>query len=51
MYISLTIFLFRSGFAFYFHLFSTVQETKAKKKYVCLMVTRQKNLGSVAIKK
>jgi hypothetical protein len=31
MYISLTIFLFRSGIAFYFHLFSTVQETKAKK--------------------
>ena len=27
MYISLTIFLFRSGIAFYFHLFSTVQVT------------------------
>ena len=39
MYISLTIFLFRSGIAFYFHLFSTVQVTvrpKKKKKYMCV---------------
>jgi hypothetical protein len=37
MYISLTIFLFRSGIAFYFHLFSTVQVTvRQKKKYVCV---------------
>ena len=49
MYISLTIFLFRSGIAFYFHLFSTVQVTvRPKKKYV-FMVTCQKNLGSVGI--
>jgi hypothetical protein len=37
MYISLTIFLFRSGIAFYFHLFSTVQVTVRPKKNVCLL--------------
>ena len=37
MYISLTIFLFRSGIAFYFHWFSTVQITvRPKKIYACL---------------
>ena len=50
MYISLTIFLFRSGIAFYFHLFSTVQvTTRPKKKYVCLQSHVKKNLGSVGI--
>ena len=50
MYISLTIFLFRSGIAFYFHLFSTVQVTVRPKKNICVfMVTCQKNLGSVGI--
>jgi hypothetical protein len=45
MYISLTIFLFRSGIAFYFHLFSTVQVTVRPKKIICVfMVTCQKNL-------
>ena len=37
MYISLTIFLFTSGIAFYFHLFSTVQVTVRPKKNVCLL--------------
>ena len=51
MYISLTIFLFRSGIAFYFHLYSTVQVTVRPKKIICVfMVTCQKNLGSVGIK-
>ena len=36
MYISLTIFLFRSGIAFYFHLFSTVQVTVRPKKNMCV---------------
>ena len=36
LYISLTIFLFRSGIAFYFHLFSTVQVTVRPKKYICV---------------
>jgi hypothetical protein len=36
MYISLTIFLFRSGIAFYFHLFSTVQVTVTPKKNMCV---------------
>ena len=49
MYISLTIFLFRSGIAFYFHLFSTVQITVRPKKKCVFMVTCQKNLGSVGI--
>ena len=52
MYISLTtcIFLFRSGIAFYFHLFSTVQVTaRPKKKNVCLQSDVKKNLGSVGI--
>jgi hypothetical protein len=49
MYISLTIFLFRSGIAFYFHLFSTVQVTARPKKNVCLQSDVQKNLGSVSI--
>jgi hypothetical protein len=45
MYISLTIFLFRSGIAFYFHLLSTVQVTVRPKKIICVfMVTCQKNL-------
>ena len=49
MYISLTIFLFRSGIVFYFHLFSTDQVTvRPKKKYVCLW-SRKKNLGLVGI--
>ena len=49
MYISLTIFLFRSGIVFYFHLFSTDQVTvRPKKKYVCSW-SRQKNVGSVGI--
>jgi hypothetical protein len=51
MYISLTIFLFRSGIAFYFHLFSTVQVTARPKKKCVFMITCQKNLGSVGIKK
>jgi hypothetical protein len=51
MYISLIIFLFRSGIAFYFHLFSTDQVTvRPKKNKYVLMVTCQKNLGSVGIK-
>ena len=50
MYISLTIFLFRSGIVFYFHLLSTVQITaRPKKKKIVLTVTFQKNLGSVGI--
>jgi hypothetical protein len=50
MYISLTIFLFRSGIAFYFHLFSTVQVTvRPTKKNVCLRSHVKKNLGSVGI--
>ena len=36
MYISLTIFLFRSGIAFYFHLFSTVQVTVRPKQKMCV---------------
>ena len=36
MYISLTIFPFRSGIAFYFHLFSTVQVTVRPKKKICV---------------
>ena len=45
-----TIFLFRSGIAFYFHLFSTVQVSVRPKKIICVvMVTCQKNLGSVDI--
>ena len=38
MYISLTIFLFRSGIAFYFHLLSTVQVTVRPKtnKNMCV---------------
>jgi hypothetical protein len=53
MYISLTIFLFRSGIAFYFHLLSTVQITvRPKKKKICVFtVTVKKILGSVGIKK
>jgi hypothetical protein len=52
MYISLTIFLFRSGIAFYFHLLSTVQITvRPKKKKICVFtVTVKKILGSVGIK-
>ena len=50
MYISLTIFLFRSDIAFYFHLFSTVQVTVRPKKICVFMVTCQKNQGSVCIK-
>ena len=48
MYISLTIFLFRSGIAFYFHLLSTVQITvRPKKKKICVFtVTLKKILGS-----
>jgi hypothetical protein len=44
MYISLAIFLFRSGIAFYFHLLSTVQVTaRPKKKKICVfMVTLKK---------
>ena len=50
MYISLTIFLFRYGIAFYFHLLSTVQVTVRPKKYICVFtVTFQINLGSVGI--
>jgi hypothetical protein len=42
-----TIFLFRSGIAFYFHLFSTVQVTVRPKKKICVFtVTFQKNLGN-----
>jgi hypothetical protein len=42
-YISLTIFLFRSGIAFYFHLYSTVQVTVRPKKIICVfMVTCRK---------
>jgi hypothetical protein len=36
MYISLTIFLFRSGIAFYFHFYSTVQVTVRPKKNMCV---------------
>jgi hypothetical protein len=36
MYISLTIFLIRSGIAFYFHLFSTVQVTVRPNKNMCV---------------
>ena len=50
IYISLTIFLFTSGIAFYFHLFSTVQVTVRPKKKCVFMVTCQKNLGSFGIK-
>jgi hypothetical protein len=50
MHISLTIFLFRSGIAFYFHLFSSSSHCKAKKKIYVFMVTCQKNLGLVGIK-
>ena len=52
MYISLTIFLSRSGIAFYFHLLSTVQITvRPKKKKICVFtVTLKKILGSVGIK-
>jgi hypothetical protein len=49
MYISLTIFLFRSGIAFYFQLLSTVQITVRPKKKCVFTVTFQKNLGSVGI--
>jgi hypothetical protein len=50
MYISLTIFLFRSGIAFYFHLFSTVQVTvRPKKKYVCLWSHVKKIYGRSAL--
>ena len=50
MYISLTIFLFKSGIAFYFHLLSTVQVTVRPKKKICVFtVTFKKNLGSVGI--
>ena len=50
MYISLTIFLFRSGIVFYFHLLSTVQITVRPEKKICVFtVTFQKNLGSVGI--
>ena len=49
MYISLTIFLFRSGIAFYFHLFSTDQVTVRPQKKCVFTVTLQKNLGSVGI--
>jgi hypothetical protein len=42
MYISLTNFLFRSGIAFYFHLFSTVQVTVRPKKKWVFTVTCQK---------
>jgi hypothetical protein len=49
MHISLTIFLFRSGIAFYFHLFSSSSHCKAKKKICVFMVTCQKNLGLVVI--
>jgi hypothetical protein len=50
MYICLTIFLFRSGIAFYFHLLSTVQITVRPKKYIYVFtVTFKKNLGSVGI--
>jgi hypothetical protein len=50
MYISLTIFLFRSGIAFYFHLLSTVLITVRPKKYIYVFtVTFKKNLGSVGI--
>jgi hypothetical protein len=51
MYISLTIFLFRSGIAFYFHLLSTGQVTVRPKKKCVFTVTIQKNLGSVCNKK
>ena len=47
MYISLTIFLFRSGIAFYFHLLSTGQVIVRPKKKCVFTVTLQKNLGSV----
>jgi hypothetical protein len=44
MYVCLTIFLFRSGIAFYFHLFSTVQDTvRQKNKNKMCVVTFQKN--------
>ena len=45
MYItsSLTIFLFRTGIAFYFHLFSTVQVTVRPKKKCVFMVTSAKS--------
>jgi hypothetical protein len=36
MYISLTIFLFRSGIAFYFHLFSSSGHCKAQKNNMCV---------------
>jgi hypothetical protein len=49
MYISLTIFLFRSGIAFYFHLLSTVQITVRPKKKNVFTITFQKKLGSVGI--
>ena len=50
MYISLTIFLFRSGIVFYFHLLSTVQITVRPEKKICVFtVTFPKNLGSVVI--
>ena len=50
MYISLTIFLFRSGIVFYFHLLSTVQITVRPEKKICVFtVTFQKYLGSVGI--
>jgi hypothetical protein len=52
MYISLTIFLFRSGIAFYFHLFSTVQVTvRPKKKCVCLWSHVKKTIGPVVSEK
>jgi hypothetical protein len=45
MYISLTIFLFRSGIVFYFHLFSTVQVTVRPKRKICVfMVIPIRNL-------
>jgi hypothetical protein len=47
MYISLTIFLFRSGIAFYFHLFSTVHVTVRPTTKNVFTDTCQKNLGSV----
>ena len=49
MYISLTIFLFRSGIAFYFHLLSTVQVTVRPKNKCVFTVKFKKNLGSVGI--
>ena len=47
-YISLTIFLFRSGIAFYFHLYSTVHVTWRQKKYMCVyghMTSKKSRVG------